>query len=248
MRPAQRLEMLYPVTNPLARWLAIEPAKLLAFFPLNEGSGSNIIDVSRPQPSSYSITNGYAGVTWGGTLSPTGEPVPLWDGTSDYGNIYTAALAAAFNGAEGTIALWAKVSAAGVWTDGTTRRLINIRVNISNALSMSKSSVSGTISWAYAAGGIPLTIAAGSQSSLGWFHVALTWDKAADQFKAYLNGQQSGSTVTGLGIWAGALTATECAIGAFNTIPNNVHSGYLSNVYISSKALTQPQIASLATP
>ena len=56
-----------------------------------------------------------------------------------------------------------------------------------------------------------------SFSPTGSFCIGLTWDKAGDAVKFFVNGIQSGATATGLGVFAGALSSTQTIIGALNT-------------------------------
>lgn len=246
MRPSIKRLLLMTRPSYLQRLLATEPANLLVAFPLSEGSGSTIVNAA---PSGSGYNGSYTGVTWDGTLSPFGTPVPLWDGTSDYGNIYTTALASAFNGTAGTIVLWGKVGAASVWTDGTLRQLLRIAVDANNDVYIRRATANNSLQYIYVAGGTTKSILLSGQSSLDWLNLALTWDRAAGangELKAFTNGIQTGSTQTSLGAWLGVPAATTTTIGAVNTTPSQVFSGYLAGVGIWSKALTAAQIAALA--
>jgi hypothetical protein len=185
------------------------------------------------------------------TLGQTGigddNTCPLFDGTNDFNNIYTATFIAAFSGAAGTVAGWAKVSAAGVWTDGSTNLIVSLRVDVNNRVLIFKDAGNNVLTYYYRAGGTAESIGKSSISETGWMHLALTWDKTADQVKAYYNGVQEGATQTGLGTWVGALGATTTVIGAQSTGPANTWSGNLAHWGVWTSALNADSILDLAT-
>jgi hypothetical protein len=65
-----------------------------------------------------------------------------------------------------------------------------------------------------------------------WTHAAMTWDTAADEFKAYINGSQVGTTQTGLGTWAGTVTSGD--LGRYGN--QEYYDGSLDEVRISNIA------------
>jgi hypothetical protein len=189
----------------------------------------------------------YTAVTLGAAGVGDGRTSASFDGSTSVANIFGASLATAFNGAEGTAAIWLRVSSAGVWTDATVRRCVIGQVDANNRIDILRSAANNTIQFFYRAGAVSSSVNAGSQSSTGWIHAALTWNKAADQVKAYLNGAQAGATQTGLGVWAGTFAATTTCIGASSTAPATVWSGTLAHTALWDRALTLAEIASLAT-
>ena len=74
-----------------------------------------------------------------------GRICPSYNGTTSYTDIYSAALAGAFNGAEGTLMIWAKVSAAGVWTDAASRYLVRLRADANNSVHIHCPAVANTL-------------------------------------------------------------------------------------------------------
>jgi hypothetical protein len=84
------------------------------------------------------------------------------------------------------------------------------------------------------------------ESTTDWFHIAVTWDTAADEVKAYFQGSQTGSTLTGLGNWLGSLSENETNVGALMEVPSYCWKGWLAHPAAWTKALTPAQIASLA--
>lgn len=239
----RRRNYITPVSVPpsvLTQWMSIEPANLLAFWMLNENGGSTIINRA---PSGAGYNGAYTSVSWT-QVSAIGEPAATFDGTTSYGNLYTSALAAAFNGAAGTVAIWFKVSGAGVWTDATDRNLFALRSDNNNRVFILKSATSNLLSYRYHAGAVVESVDT-TLSSTALCHAAITWDKVADEVKCYLNGVQIGATQTGLGTWAGSLNSATTVVGARIIPIANGFSGGLSNMAIYSKALPATQIAML---
>jgi hypothetical protein len=212
----------------------------IAYWPLAEPSGSVATD-----ESGNSRNGAYTGVDLGQTGIGDGRTCPLFDGTNDYTDIYSASLASAFNKDEGTAAIWLKVAEAGVWTDATTRRLLVLQADANNRILLTKGSTNNQLVIAYTAGGTTeqVTITA---SSTAWLHLAMTWSKAADEVKAYFNGTQSGSTQATLGTWSGSLASTTTLLGAISKTPTQVWNGYLAHAAIWTTPLSAAQIATLA--
>jgi hypothetical protein len=221
------------------RALTVDAVRPISYLPLWEPSGIVANDIS-----GNARHGAYTGVTLGQTGISDGRTSPLFDGINDYTNIYSASLAGAFNGAEGTVVLWGFLPA-GVWIDSQTRVFVGIRVDANNLVIINRTSTNNQLLLRYVAGG---TISGGTItfSSTTWFHMAITWSKSADQMIRYINGAQTGATSTGLGVWAGALSSTQCTLGALNTVPQQILSGNLAHAAIWNKALSPAQIARLA--
>lgn len=212
----------------------------IGYWPQAESSGTTIVD------ESGNARNGiYSNVTLGAVGIGDGRTAASYNGTTSYGNIYTAGLAAAFNGSELSILLWFQMSGSGVWTDGLTRRCIYVAADASNYVRMFKGSINNNFQWTYNAGGT-VKGASTSMSPTTWQHVAITVSKANDRMRAYLNGT-SIATLTGLGVWAGTPASTTCVIGATTTVPVEVHSGLLAHTAIFDRELSAAEILTAAT-
>ncbi len=173
----------------------------------------------------------------------------LFDGTNDCVDIYSAAFQSAFNINEGTISIFGKVASDGVWTDATVRQLIRILADANNNIQLQKDSTNNQIKYTISFGGTTKTIfTSGMGSTLGYFHMAITWSKANDQIIAYLNGKQTGSTQTGLGQWtnAAAFTISQVVIGAAANSGSTPWSGNLAQPAIFSRPLTATEIFNIA--
>jgi hypothetical protein len=216
----------------------------LAYWPLNEAGGVVAYDLSG-NGYNASIGNavpGQAGIGDGGLC-------PWFDGTNDYVYLYSAALSAAWGTpAAGTALLWLKVAGSGVWTDGAARRGLSLQNTSANQIVLGRPSNNGSLYWEYRANSVVKTLTLGSQSSVGWLCLGLTWDTATGEAKWYLGGAQQGATVTGIGTWSAAgFNASWCVLGV-----NNVSAygedwyGYLAHCALWARALTPAQMADLA--
>ncbi len=167
-----------------------------------------------------------------------------YDGATAYTNIYSAALAAAFSPAEGTLLCWAKVANAGVWSDGAVRRVAYLQANASNAIAIYRNTVNGDVGIGRNAGGWK-TINAQGLSHLGWIAWVVTWSTGADTLVGYLNGASIGQA-SGLGAWAGSLASTTTCIGATNTTVSHPWHGSLAHCALWNRALSPAEVAALS--
>ena len=187
------------------------------------------------------------GAITGATLGATGPgddlPAMSFDGVNDDVNLLGAGLIAAFNGAEGSVCIWGKVSAAGVWTDSTFRIMLRYDVNSSNLLFIRKSSTDNTLQFTYIAGAVTVSFDH-TFSDTGWFHVAMTFSASADEVKCYVNGVVV-QTLTTLGTFSTS-DLTVARLGS-NVTPLAIWDGFLARHVSHDTALTPAQIASLAS-
>lgn len=211
----------------------------IAYWPLAEPSGSVATD-----ESGNGRSGAYMSVTLGVTGIGDGRTAAAFNGTTSRNNVYSASLAGAFNKDEGTIALWIQVANGWVWTDAADRRALLLGADTNNRIFVQKNAAVNQLSVQYVAGGTIKVVSVSSFSPLTWFHVALTWSKAADQVKFYLNGAQSGATQTALGTWAGALASGAAFVGC-GSGPGNFMSGNLAHAAVWSSPLSAAQIATL---
>jgi hypothetical protein len=217
----------------------------VAYWPLNEASGTTIVSaIAAAQNGTYTAA------TVANSTAPDGSPCPLFDGATSWGELQSAALATAFSGAAGTFAIWAKVSAAGVWTDGTADYLFRMGVDANNHFYLRKNSVNNQLGWVYKAGGTQETLTESTVSETAWMFLALTWDKTADQVKAYRYaaggaGGQKDATATTLGTWVGS--PAYAYLASYNATPNQPTSGWLAHPMLFTSALAAASLADLAT-
>ena len=213
-------------------------SSIVGLWPQNEASGT----VSREIVNGY---NGqYTGVTLGVPGIGDGNTAASYDGTTSFNNVYSAALAAAFNPNELSLIAWVKTSA---WADSTFRVPVSLAVNSSNKVFFQKSTVSNRLDANYIAGGTTKTITSlVAAANTGWLNLAMTVSKSADALIGYLNGVPIGSPQTGLGTWVGSLAATLSTIGAENTSAGKSWNGYESVVCLLNRRATPAEIAQTA--
>lgn len=216
--------------------LSTAPGSLIGFWRQNEESGTTSEDISGEDND-----GSYTGVTLANARGPDGQPVPYYDGANDYNNIYSAAFNTDFDGSEGTALVWAKVNGAGVWTDGTERRLIQLRADTDNRLWMGRYIGNNEFSFFYEANATAESTDY-AFSAMGWFCAAMTWSNSGDSVVFFINGDLVTSHST-IGTWAGALNNDQAIIGARITTPTNVWHGWLGPVAIWSTPLTPEQVA-----
>jgi len=174
-----------------------------------------------------------------------GNTAPQFDGVADFCNIYTPALVAAFNGAEGSVLSWQRVANAGVWTDAVDRFIWDLRNGVANQIYAYKTAANNRWDRAYAAGGVNETRTDTPFTSTDWWMQVITWSKSADEVRYYCDGAWQ-ETDTVLGVWAGALVATSTIIGARFTTPSGLWDGSIAHVAVWDRALSATEIAGLA--
>ena len=217
------------LANQIGYWIGGEPSGSVGLDNSPEGNDS----------AYTSVTLGQAGIG-------DGRSCPLYDGSASFNNIFSAALDADFNGAEGSLAVWSRVRNVGVWTDGSVRAFVHIRTDASNLLYIVKSG-NNTVQYAYIAGGVTesqdLTI-----SDTGWNVYSMSWSALADEVRYYHNGTVVGLTDTGLGTYNGGLNSAQCNIGARFTTPTWVFDGRIAHAALWTTPLTAAQHARLNFP
>lgn len=226
--------------------LGIQPANLVAYWPLWEAEGAVANDIS-----GNGFHGAYTGVTLGQTGIGDGRTCPLFDGASGYVNIYTEALQTLFNsgglGAEGSCIIWAKVFNSGVWTDGNWRSAFMCEQGWdTNRIAFLRANSDNVLNWHYVANGTFDNPAKSSMSELDWMCLGFTWSKTADKVIAYYNGAQEGATETGLGTWNGGILLNHMNIGAGLT-GTELWYGWLAHVILLDAPLSATKMLSLAT-
>jgi hypothetical protein len=246
--------MSYPLsaTWPLLGGSAVDTAaytkKVLTYsppvyYPMDEASGANAINYG----SLGSANGAYTGVTLGQPGPVAGQTCPLFDGVVDFNNFKTAAFDGAYGGTEFSISLWLKMYDVGVWTDGELRHAVAIVGGTgTNRILIMKSVANNQLDFQYLAGGVAKTVSFTSISTINWFHVGLTVDSGVDEMKAYLNGSQSGATVTGLGVWGGG-NLNYTLIGARTTAGLQPANGWMAHFAYFTEAKNDAAMLDLAT-
>ena len=212
-----------------ARVLALSP---IAYYQLN-GDATD------------SSGNGFNGLVTGATFGAVGigddNTAASFDGSGDFIDIH--AMAAAWNGNAGSMIAWGKSAA---WADSTVRSLVSILASSENSIWMQKSAALNGLTFRRSDSNDDLTVNSSALAgSSAWFSVGLTWSVAANALKAYINGAQVGSTLTGLQTVAGTPGAATTTIGASNTSGATGWIGDLAHVAIFNRVLTGAEMLSL---
>lgn len=212
----------------------------IAYWPMSDPSGL----VCR------SVVGGFNGVYYGVAL---GQPSikgdgssAYFDGSASYSHIYSAGLASAMSWTELSVMLWLKVPAA-VWTDGTNRvAIILYGGDNNNRVYIRRETTNNEMRLVYAAGGTYKQVVASGLSSTDPMCLILTVSKTADTVIGYVNGVKQGATLTGLGTFVGTLTTAGSCLGALNTSPAMVFSGWIQHAALWNKSLSQAQVTELS--
>ncbi len=239
MRPKIHLltSVLHGRKSYLQKALGIGSANSILYHPMSEAAGG-VADDWSPENND----GAYTGVTLGQDGIGDGLTCPLFDGVNDFNNIYSAALNVDFDGAEGTMTLWAK---ANDWL--AAQVLMQLEVNNSNEINFANSP-NNNLAYRYIAGGTESSTSSNVTGVTGWAHFAITWSALADKVKAFYNGVQVGPDITGLGVWAGNLHSARCNIGCNdNGGPSQPFDGYLAHGAIWNAPLPDANILALAT-
>jgi len=215
--------------------LGTESANLIGYWPLNELSGTTADNLE----GTAARDGTYTGVTLGQSVSPF--TCPLFDGANDFVDIGNASMSSAFSGAAGTVSIFYYSLD---WTRDTGR-LIRLAADANNEVDLYHIATDGSIRIEYNAGGTSEIVDVPTGSPSSWVNLTITWNKSANEMKAYLNGSQNGSTQAIDGTWAGSLNQILCCIGASAETPAQVIYGYLAHCAIWTKALTAPQILAI---
>ena len=224
----------------------IRSTSLIAYWPLDENSGTVAWDWGK---SAYNATSSGVVPADKVVYGKDGGPCYKFDGSASYVDIY-AALAGAID-TVGTGSIWFACED-NVLNGTTLRRIFTMSADANNAVLIEKTAVANTFRVAYIAGGTtksvsPVIYEPGlSDMGKNWHHLAITLSTTADEAKVYLDGAQSGSTLTSLGTWSGAVASDLFVLGSASTTAANVWLGWLQHMALWSVVLSADEIADLA--
>lgn len=224
--------------------LATQSANLIAYWPLWEASGvvaDNLEGTAARDGTYNSDVSGWPP----GTGIGDGNTAPYFSG-NDFVNVYSDSLRDAFNGLEGTVAIWQKAYSAELWTDGIQRNSFHLGVgDENNYVDWLRRAADYLARWYYEANNVNKRVSKVDMTTADWFHVAITWSDSGDEAKAYYNGNLLG-TLVGIGTWVGNLGNTSTVLGARSTVPAFGWKGWEAHSAIWTTPLTGPEIAALA--
>lgn len=237
--PGQKTLLLKPTYT--QRILATNP---IGYWPLDDRAGTTVRDATLYARNGVckSATEPVLGQVGIGD----GRAAPSFDSFNDYIDLYSSSLQTAFNGAEGTIALWFRVIGVGVWTDATLRRIIRFAVDSQNLVTIAKLTTDNTVQFQYVSGNVSKGRTKSSVSTVDWTHVAMTWSKSADEVKCWYNGVQEQTTSNTISTFVGSLASTSVVLGSTSTTPAAPWSGYIAHAAVWDRPLTPMVLAGLA--
>lgn len=225
-----------------AKIMQIQAGFHIDYWRLNDLVGSiavDLVDAARNGAYDADVTLNAGLWTPGGAS----DPCPSWNGTSSDLNLLTSSLQSFFNGNKGTIALWFRMLDPAVWSDATVRTLARFRIDATNYIQLVKTTIANQFQFVRLGASINKTVThtfTGAPTT--WQFVAFTWDNVADQVRAYVNGAQSGSTLTAIGTMSGALSSA-----AVGSDPNaSWWKGLISRASLWQVALTPTEVGQIS--
>lgn len=222
-------------------------ARGASVWPLDETSGVIAYDTMRGLHLTHS------GTTLAATPNPFGGVAAQWDGVTDLVSAVggqLSAIAALWNGEKYSIGGWAKMQAAGVWSDAAFRKAFTARADANNRGHYYKTSTANQTLGVHVSGATNKTLTStGLAGTAAWWFWLMTVDRAGNSQVMYERPVGGSTTTTGpnisLGAWAGTLTNFE--IGADTVAGSQYWNGYISHVFWTpGVALTSGQAAALA--
>lgn len=216
---------------------ALFGSSLIGYWPLWEVSGTTVEDISgNGRNGAYT-----GGVTVNSAISPVVRNAPMFDGVNSRCNIYSAGLAGAFSGAEGSIFFWAKI-AADQWSDAAIHHLFILRGDDFNNQVRVYIGSNGLFYYQYIAAAISESLSF-TCGLTDWMHIGITWSKSNERVLIYFNGSYLGA-LTALGIWSGVLAADYANIGTVSTSQDT--EGLFSQVVLLNSEATQAKVRTLS--
>lgn len=173
-----------------------------------------------------------------------GSLAPLGDGTTTYADIYSGngsdGLADIFNGSTGSLIIWAKVSGAGVWTDGVDRWAIRLYSDANNAIQILKGAGNNVLAWRHEGSNVNRVLNFSPISATVWMCIGFSWNVATDEGLCYVNGLPFGAVSSPLTAWDNVLTGVATQIGAGNQVATGVWPGWLAYCAVKFGSVWSP--------
>jgi hypothetical protein len=223
--------------------LGTESGNLVAYWPLNETSGSVVVNLE-----GTTARNGtYVGSpTLANAFGPFKESlVSLFNGSTQFANIISESLKTALGVTRGTLMFWGKAST-NVWGDAITQSTIDFRSNNNNELLLaghSPSTAPNIIRVQFRRAGGASVIGNSPFSSLNWFQEILTWSNT-DSIRQYVNSFLVYASPSNFVPWDAVFDRGRIAAAA-TASPANYWPGWFSHVAFWNKALSPKNVKTL---
>lgn len=260
-RPGQKI---FTVPGPGWGVRVIEPAAMeeyyrkvlgygpIAYWPLWDALGSptaeELVNSPAQDGAHTNVLLGQPGIGDGRTSGWYNGPA-----ATSFTNVFTPVFQGAFDGAEGTAMIWARM-AAGAWTDGAVRvgYMFAASIGFPRAYAQSaKWNINNRLTWRRYGNNVLEIVNLDGIATMDWMHLAMTWSESTPptgEVRMYYNGVQTGITQVGLGAWAGPLLPQYAVIGAASTTPASCWHGWVQHATIFDYAVPPAGILDLATP
>lgn len=210
------------------------------YWPAKETAGTNADEYG----GTAAKDGTFSGVTLNSAAGPAavGGTAGAWDGVDDYLDLFSATLAGDVSMATGSISVWFQDDD---WSNATSRFIAHFYSAATNRIMIEKTGAN-TLRFRARLASSNATITHTLSSPSGWYHLLVTWSDAAnaDELKAYINGSQVETTVTGLGTAAGSLTAF--TVGREQTTGGTSWDGNIMAIGVTSDVLTAGNASTLA--
>ena len=215
-------------TDPIAYWMQDEKQGLVSYDMVTARS-----DGAR--------NGAYTGPTLGQPGIGDGRTAPFFDGVTDFDDVGTVSLLAAFPGPEGSLMVWDFPDPLSL-NDAAFSRLFLARDNAAaNVVDIQHTGVNANIRFQYTAGTVTETGNANLGAQPTTFQCLLmTWSAANDRVRYYRNGGVADAEDNGLGVWGAQ--PTRALIGAGSVVPMQQYLGRLAHGALWNREL-MPAVA-----
>jgi hypothetical protein len=229
------------VVSYIEKVLGIETANLIGYWPMNESSGTtgDNAEGTASKDGTYNRDVSVMGTQIG---IGDGNTAPVFNGTNDVLDVYSAALNTDWDGDTGSLSLWFYRTS---WNDATLRFALTIQVDGSNVCYLRTTATEGQIEARYTAGGTGTIRSKSGLAGDTWHNIVITWGSGTAN--VYHNGVKEGGDWA-IGTWVGNLVSTQTVMGGANNTPAFGFVGGLAHLAIWNTRLSEAQIQSLASP
>lgn len=227
-----------PSTVYITKVEGIRTASLIDFWAMDDSVLSIALDrIATIRNAAY-----VASPTLQAVLGPDGSlKAPAFNGTTQYVDFRTPSFTGTWNPALGTLLIWVQMTAT-EWLTSTPRQIAKIFVDASNFLEILKNNTS-SINISYfgtATGATQGVIPPGDNN---WLALVITWNRASNRFRAYMNGVQQGLDHA-IGNWIG--TPTVCTFGV-SEVPSRFIAGNMAMGAIWTAELSASEVLAIST-
>jgi len=202
-----------------------------------------VVSVKPANPLNGAITGATVGQAADGKLGYS----YLFDGSTDYVNIYSAALNAAI-ASTGTIVIFSKVTNAGVLTDGASRNLFVVGAGGTDFLGVVKHVTNNTLRVTVKTqNNFQGPTFAFSSTSVTMFVLTYEYTNPNTEYQFFINATLQAAITPTVGEFlnGAVLSSTGCVIGALSTSPTNLYSGFESHCGLWNRVLSQSEITAI---